>query len=61
MDIHQNAWHKATSELAATYSEVVIEDLDIAAMKRSMESRPFCRTVCDVPFGSFAPMVGYKA
>ena len=42
--IRQNAWHEATSELEATYSEVVIEDLDITAMKRSMESRPFCRS-----------------
>ena len=44
VDIPQDAWQKATSELAVTYSEVVIEDLDIAAMKRSMERRAFCQS-----------------
>ena len=38
VDIRQDAWHKLTTWLVATYPEVVIEDLDIVAMKRSMGS-----------------------
>ena len=41
VDIRQDAWHELTSWLVATYSDVVIEDLDIAAMKRSMKDKRF--------------------
>ena len=59
--LRQDWWHKLTSELAVTYSEVVIEDLDIAAMKRSMGRRAFRRSVSDASLGMFSPMLGYKA
>jgi putative transposase len=60
-ELEGDSWHKLTAELAATYSEVVIEDLDTAAMKRSMGRRAFRRSVFDASLGAFAPMVGYKA
>ena len=56
VDIPQDAWHGLTSWFVVTYSDVVVEDLDIAAMKRSMERRAFCRSLSDAPFGIFAPM-----
>ena len=59
--LRQDAWHKLSSELTATYAEVVIEDLDIAAMKRSMGRRAFRRSVSDASLGMFAPMLAYKA
>jgi putative transposase len=37
--------------LARNYEEVVIEDLDIAAMKRSMGRRAFRRSVPDAALG----------
>lgn len=58
--IRQDAWHKLTTWLAATYSEVVIEDLDIAAMKRSMGRRAFRRAVSDTALGKFRPEIIYK-
>ena len=61
VSVRLDSWHKLTCELAATYSEVVIEDLDIAAMKRSMGRRAFRRSVSDASLGMFAPMIGYKA
>lgn len=59
--LRQDSWPKLTCELAATYSEVVIEDLNIAAMKRSMGRRAFRRSVSDASLGVFAPTLGYKA
>ena len=61
MDLRQDAWHELASELVATRSDVVIEDLDMAAMKRSIERQAFYRSVSDAPLGFFAPTVGYKA
>ncbi|MHB1854438.1 MAG: IS607 family element RNA-guided endonuclease TnpB [Acidimicrobiales bacterium] len=58
--IRQDSWHKLTTELVSTYGEVVIEDLDLAAMKRSMGRRAFRRSVSDASLGAFAPMLGYK-
>jgi putative transposase len=59
--LRQEAWHQLTAELAATYHQVVIEDLDLAAMKRSMGRRGFRRSVSDASLGMFRPMLGYKA
>ena len=43
------------------YSEVKIEDLSIAAMKRSMGRRAFRRWVSDAGLGAFRPTLTYKA
>ncbi len=58
--LRREAWHQLTTWLAATYSEVVVEDLDIAAMKRSMGRRAFRRSVSDAAIGMFRPMLAYK-
>lgn len=58
--LRAEGWHQLTSWLAATYGEVVGEDLDIAAMRRSMGRRAFRRAVSDAALGSFRPMVAYK-
>ena len=60
VNIRLDTYHKLTSQLVDTYSEVVIEDLDIAAMKRSMGRRAFRRSVCDAALGMFRPQVTYK-
>jgi putative transposase len=58
--LRREAWHRATTWLAATYEEVVIEDLDIAAMKKSMGRRAFRRSVSDAALGMFRPLLSYK-
>lgn len=59
--IRQEAWHQLTHWLASTYEEVKVEDLDIAAMKKSMGRRAFRRSVSDTALGMFRPMLDYKA
>ncbi len=44
-----------------TYSEVHVEDLNIAAMTRSMGRRAFKRSESDTALGMFRPMLEYKA
>ena len=56
----RQAHHTLTSMLASTYGEIVIEDLDIAAMKKSMGRRAFRRSVSDAALGLFRPMLDYK-
>ena len=58
--IRLDGYHKLTSQLVGTYGEVVIEDLNIAAMKRSMGRRAFKRSVSDAALGMFRPQVAYK-
>ena len=58
--LRREGWHRLTTWLAATYREVVIEDLDIAAIKRSMGRRAFRRSVSDAGLGMFRPMLTYK-
>ncbi len=58
--LRREAAHQLTTELAGTYGQVVIEDLDVAAMKRSMGRRAFRRTVSDAAMGLIAPMLAYK-
>ena len=43
--LRKQAAHQLTTELAETYREVVIEDLDLAAMNRSMGRRAFRRSI----------------
>jgi putative transposase len=59
--LHQDSWHKLTCKFAATYAQVVIEDLDIAAAKRSMGRRAFRRSVSDASIGMCAPTLAYTA
>lgn len=59
--LRQEAWHQTTTWLVNSYSEVVIEDLNLAAMKRSMGRRAFRRSVSDAALGMFRPMLSYKA
>ena len=53
--------HQVTRYLVDTYGEVKIEDLNIAAMKRSMGRRAFRRSVSDAGLGAFRPTLTYKA
>jgi len=52
--------HQLTTMLAGTYSEVVIEDLDLAAMRKSMGRRAFWRSVPDAALGQIRPQLTYK-
>jgi putative transposase len=58
--LRKQASHQLTTMLADTYSEVVIEDLDLAAMKKSMGRRPFRRSVSDAALGQIRPQLTYK-
>ncbi len=59
--LRREAIHQLTRWLVDTYGEIVIEDLDIAAMKRSMGRRAFRRSVADAGLGSIPPILDYKA
>jgi putative transposase len=58
--LRQQASHQLTTMLAREYEEVVIEDLDIAALKRSMGRRAFRRSVSDAARGSIRPKLTYN-
>ena len=58
--LRREAAHQLTSWLADAYSEVVIEDLDLAAMKKSMGRRAFRRAVSDAALGQIRPQLTYK-
>ena len=60
--VHQRreVTHQLTTELAGTYGHIVIEDLDVAAMKRSMGRRAFRRSVSDAAMGVVRPQLVYK-
>jgi len=53
--------HQLTRWLVDTYGEVVIEDLDLAALQRSMSRRAFRRSVADAGLGALRPTLAYKA
>jgi len=59
--LRREAIHQLTRRLVDTYGEVVIEDLDLAAMKRSMKRRAFRRSVSDAGLGAIRPALAYKA
>jgi len=59
--IRRESIHQLTRYLVDNYSAVKIEDLDIAAMKRSMGRRAFRRAVSDAGLGAFRPTLTYKA
>jgi len=58
--LRREAHHQLTTMLADTYSEVVIEDLDLAAMKKSMGRRAFRRSVSDAALGQIRPQLTCK-
>jgi putative transposase len=58
--LRREAVHQLTTELAGTHGHLVIEDLDVAAMKRSMSRRAFRRAVSDAAMGLIRPQLAYK-
>jgi putative transposase len=58
--IRRETWHSSTTWLVSTYGEIVVEDLDIAAMKKGMGRRAFRRSVFDAALGMAGPMLEYK-
>jgi putative transposase len=59
--MRREAAHQLTTELAGSYGHIVIEDLDLAAMKRSMGRRAYRRAVSDAAMGLIGPMLAYKS
>lgn len=53
----QDAMHKATTWLAETYSEISIEDLNVAGMARNHR---LAKAVSDASFGEFRRQLEYK-
>jgi len=60
VNIRRETAHQFTSMLAGTFGEIIIEDLDLAAMKRSMGRRAFRRSVSDAALGLIRPQLAYK-
>jgi putative transposase len=50
--LRQKSVHELTRQLVDTYGEIVTEDLDIAAMQRSMGGRAFRRAASDNGLGA---------
>ncbi|MGH3677943.1 MAG: IS607 family element RNA-guided endonuclease TnpB [Mycobacterium sp.] len=61
VQLRREATHRLTTELAGSYGHIVIEDLDVAAMKRSMGRRAFRRSVSDAAMGLIKPQLAYKS
>ncbi|WP_201732728.1 RNA-guided endonuclease TnpB family protein [Acidithrix sp. C25] len=59
--VRRESIHQLTCYLVDNYSEVKIEDLNIAAMGRSMGRRALRRSVSDAGLGAFKPTLTYKA
>ncbi len=60
VNLRLESHHQFTRWLVDAYSEVVVEDLDLAAMKASMGRRAFRRSVSDTALGQIRPMLAYK-
>jgi putative transposase len=58
--LRREAAHRLTTELAGSYGHIVIEDLDVGAMKRSMGRRAFRRAISDAAMGAVGPQLAYK-
>jgi putative transposase len=58
--LRREAAHQLSTELAGTYGHIVIEDLDVAAMKQGMGRRAFRRAVSDAAMGAVKPQLVYK-
>jgi putative transposase len=59
--LRREAAHQLSTELAGSYGHLVIEDLDVAAMKQGMGRRAFRRAVSDTAMGAIGPLLAYKA
>ena len=59
--LRREAAHQLTTELAGAYGHIVIEDLDVAAMKQGMGRRAFRRAVSDAAMGAIRPQLVYKS
>jgi putative transposase len=59
-NLRRQAIHVLTTRLARRYAIVVVEDLDVAAMQRSMGRRAFRRTVSQAGIGRVRPTLAYK-
>ena len=59
-NLRRQAIHTLTTRLARRYGTVVVENLDVAAMGRSMGRRAFRRTVYQAGIGSVRPTLAYK-
>jgi putative transposase len=53
--------HQLTTVLTGSYGHIVIEDLDVAAMKKGMGRRVFRRAISDAAMGGIRPLLAYKA
>ena len=60
VQLRREAAHQLTTELAGTYGHIVVEDLDLAAMKQGMGRRAFRRAVSDAAMGLIRPQLAYK-
>jgi putative transposase len=58
--LRREAAHQLSTELAGSYGHIVIEDLDVAAMKQGMGRRAFRRAVSDAAMGAVGPLLAYK-
>jgi putative transposase len=56
-NLRRDALHKLTTELATTYTTIVVEDLNVAGMVRN---RRLARRVADAGFGELRRQLGYK-
>jgi putative transposase len=59
--LRRESVHQLTRQLVDSYGEVVIEDLNLAAMKRSMGRRALRRAISDAGLGAIRPTLAYKA
>jgi putative transposase len=58
--LRREAAHRLTTELAGAFGHIVIEDLDVAAMKQSMGRRAYRRAISDAAMGLVRPQLAYK-
>ena len=58
--LRREAAHQLTTQLTGTYGHIVVEDLDVAAMKQGMGRRAFRRAVSDAAMGLVKPQLAYK-
>ena len=58
--LRREATHQLTTKLAGSFGQIVIEDLDLAAMKQGMGRRAFRRSVSDAAMGLIRPQLAYK-
>jgi putative transposase len=59
-NLRRESVHTLTTALARRYGTIVVEDLDVAAMARSMGRRAFRRSVYQAGIGQVRPTLVYK-